>query len=219
MDDIKTKGIKNLERKMEGMDDSSMRFQVLKSAREFKTSWIGLGRILYQVWKDKLYKDWGYAEFEAYVAREIGIRKETALKLLRSYAFLEKEAPLYLANEYKENAQAVAVPTYEAVDVLRSASGSKKLDKADYATIKKYVLEKGKDAKEVKKDLTQMIKRYDELDPEEAREKRNLITIRRFLGILKTLRTEIKTARILPAHVLREADKLIEEIEAEMPSE
>lgn len=219
MDDIKTKGIKSLERKMEETDASTLRYSVLKNAKDFKTSWIELGRILYTVWKDKLYKEWGYTEFDAYVIKEIGIRKETALKLLRSYSFLEKEAPMYLGKEYNETAQAVAVPSFEAVDVLRSAASSSKLDKSDYATIKKYVLEKGKDAKDVKKDLTQMIRRQEELDPEEAREKRTLSTVKRFLGILKTLRTEMKMTKVLPANVMKEADRLIEAIEAELPSE
>jgi len=219
MEEIRTKGIKNIENKMDETDEGSLRYSVLKSAKDFKTSWIGLGRILYSVWKDKLYKDWGYTEFEAYVAKEIGIRKETALKLLRSYTFLEKEAPMYVARDYNENVAPVAVPTYEAVDVLRSAANSSKLDKADYATIKKYVLEKGKDAKEVKKDLTEMIKRREELDPEEAREKRSLSTVKRFLGALRALRTEMKVAKLLPAHIMKEADKLIDAIEAELPAE
>lgn len=219
MEEIRTKGIKNIENRMDQTDEGSVRYAVLKSAKDFKTSWIELGRILYSVWKDKLYKDWGYAEFETYVAREIGIRKETALKLLRSYTFLEKEAPMYVTRDYSETAQAVAVPTYEAVDVLRSAAASSKLDKTDYATIKKYVLEKGKDAKEVKKDLTLMIKQREELDPEEAREKRSLATVKRFLGALKALRTEMKAAKLLSAAVMKEADRLINAIEAELPAE
>jgi hypothetical protein len=70
MDDIKTKGIRNLEERMEGADEGSVRHAALKNAKDFKSSWIELGRVLYTVWKDKLYKDWGYQEFEAYVARK-----------------------------------------------------------------------------------------------------------------------------------------------------
>lgn len=219
MDDIKTKGIKKLEERMDGTDEGSVRYAALKNAKDFKSSWIELGRILYTVWKDKLYKEWGHQEFEAYVAKEIGIRKETALKLLRSYTFLEKEAPKYLGKDYNQTAEAAAVPTYEAVDVLRTAANSGKIDKADYVQIKKYVLEKGKDAKEVKKDLTAMMKQREELDPEEVREKRTLSTVKRFLGILKTLRTEMRVTKMLPAHIMKEADKLIEDIEAEIPAE
>ncbi|MDD4013518.1 MAG: hypothetical protein PHW14_04955 [Candidatus Omnitrophica bacterium] len=217
MSDIKTKGIKDLERRMEGVEEDSLRHHVMKSARDFKTSWIELGRILFTVWKDKLYKEWGYSEFEAYAAKEVGVRKETALKLLRSYTFLEKEAPAMVSPEYRDKAQAAITPTYEAVDVLRSASSNGKLDRADYATIKKYVLEKGKDAKEVKKDLTQMIKRREESDPAEEREKRSLAIIRRFVGALKAIRTEMKTSGILPGHIMKDADALISKIEAELP--
>jgi hypothetical protein len=36
---------------------------------------------------------------------------------------------------------------------------------------------------------------------------------------LKTLRTEMRATKMLPAHIMKEADKLIEDIEAEIPAE
>ncbi|MFH1381247.1 MAG: hypothetical protein ABIH57_03655, partial [Candidatus Omnitrophota bacterium] len=84
MTEIKTKAIERIETKMENMDGDSVRYLVLNSAKAFKKSWITLGQALYTVWKDKLYKNWGYNTFEAYTTKETGIRKQTALKLLRS---------------------------------------------------------------------------------------------------------------------------------------
>ena len=87
MSEKKTKSIEKIERKMEEVSRDSLRYQVLKSAKAFKTSWIELGQMLYTVWKDKSYKEWGYSGFDAYTSKEIGIRGQTSFKLLKSYSF------------------------------------------------------------------------------------------------------------------------------------
>jgi len=215
-DAAKTKSLRDIEQKMEGIDPASLRYHILKNARDFKTSWIELGRALYTVFKDKLYKEWGYGSFEIYTAREIGIRKQTAMKLLRSYYFLEKEEPLYLKKDYVESADTAAIPSYESVDLLRQAKNKKALDEDDYAALKKEVFEKGKDASEVKKGLTAIIRQREELEPEEAREKRKVATLRRFLGVLKTLKREMEAAKLAPAGLIREAAALISKFEEEI---
>jgi hypothetical protein len=216
MNERKTKTLKNIEKKMEEVGPDSARHKVLESAKNFKTSWIDLGQLLYMVWSDKLYRDWGYTAFDSYTSKEIGIRKQTALKLLRSYSFLEREEPRYLKKEHNEAADTASLPTYESVDVLRQASNNKQLDRDDYANIRKYVLEKGRDVKEVKKDLTELIKKNEELDPEDARNKKKQALLRRFVGALKAVKKEIKIAKMLPAEIIKEADSLIGKIEAEI---
>ena len=216
MSERKTKAIKNLEQKMEEMTPDSLRYKVLESAKDFKTSWIGLGQILYTVWKDKLYKDWGYSEFDAFTIKEIGIQKQTALKLLRSYSFLESREPRYLKKDYVEDVNTALVPTYEAVDVLRRASNNKDIDERDYSKIKKYVLEDGKDAREVQKDLTEIIKNNEELEPEEMYHKKRTTRLRRFLSLLKSIKVEIQSSKDLPIKISDQADKLIGMIESEI---
>lgn len=213
---MKTKTITNIENKMEELDPASLRYLALRNAKGFKTSWIELGQVLYKVWKDKVYKEWGYSEFDAYAAKEIGIRKETSLKLLRSYSFLEKEEPGYLKKDYAEKTEAGKMPTYEAVDVLRKASGSKKLDAEDYSRIKKYVLHDGKDAKEVRKDLSDMIREKQLLDPTELREKNRKAILKRFASLLRSVSGEIRAEKLLPEEILRDAEKLIKKIEEEI---
>ena len=216
MSTYKTKALTDIEQKMEGMDQGSLRYHVLSSSKNFKTSWMELGRALYSVWKDKMFKTWGFGTFDAYTAKEIGIRKQTALKLLRSYYFLEKEEPAYLSKDYLESAEANSVPSYESVDLLRLARNKKGLDEQDYTRIKKEVFDKGRDAREVKKDLTALIRQREELDPEEAREKRKLAVVRRFLGVLKALRQELQDGKLLPAPILKDAEALIRKLEDQL---
>ncbi len=216
MPETQPKSVRNLEEKMQDMDQNSLRYQILRSAKDFKTSWIELGRALYTAWKDKLYKTWGYSQFDVYTAKEIGIRKATALKLLRSYYFLEKEEPGYLQQEYTDSADAKSVPTFESVDVLRRAKSKKGLEKSEYERLKADVFEKGKEASEVKKDLTALIRQRNELDPDEAREQKRQVTLKRFIGTLRSLKDEAAVAKLLPPGLLKEAAELIRKIEEEL---
>ena len=202
----KPKSIQNIEDKMISLDAGSLRYHVLESAKNFKTSWIELGRSLYSVWKDKLYKEWGFTTFDAYSAKEIGIKKPTAMKLLRSYYFLEKEEPSYLNK----------LPSCEAVDLLRKAKDKKTLDAQDYSKLKKEIFEEGKDVQAVKRDLTSLIRQREELEPEEAYKKRRTATLRRFVASLKALKQEAEISKLLPAQLIREAQELIRKIEEQI---
>jgi hypothetical protein len=216
MNRLKTKSLEAIEEKMSGIDTESLRYQILTNVKNFKTSWIDLGQALYSVWKDKLYKDWGFLTFDAYTSKEIGVRKNTALKLLKTYYFLEKEEPHLLNKEYVGTKDAAEVPSYEAVDVLRLAKKKQMLDEDDYKRFRNDVLVKGKDAREVKKDLTALMKQREELEPEEARRKKREATIKRLLTTLRSLKTEIEVTKVLPSDVLKQTKMLIDRIEAEV---
>jgi hypothetical protein len=216
MNRFKTKSLSMIEEKMSGLDTESLRFQILQNAKSFKTSWIDLGQSLYSVWKDKLYKDWGFMTFDAYTSKEIGIRKNTALKLLKTYYFLEKEEPHLLNKDYVKTKDASEVPSYESVDVLRLAKKKQLLDEDDYRRFKKDIFEKGRDGREVKKDLTALIKQREELEPDEARKRKREMTIRRLLSSLKSLKRELEVTKILPSDVLKQTNTLINRIEAEV---
>jgi len=213
---MKTKSIDRLEEKMKDMDTESLRFHILNNAKNFKSSWVELGRALYSVYKDKMYKEWGYSTFDIYTVKEIGIRKQTALKLLRSYMFLEKEEPQYLRKEYLEETDAAKVPSYESVDVLRQAKNKKVLDKEDYEHIKKEIFEDGKDALIARKDLTALIRERKELSPQEALEKRRSATVKRLVSVLKSLKKEAELLKLLPAALLKDTAQLISRIEEEI---
>jgi hypothetical protein len=212
----KTKAIINLEGRMEGLDPAGIRYQILEDVKIFKTSWIRLGQVLYSVWKDKLYKDWGYEEFDSYTAKEIGIKKTTAFKLLKSYSFLENKEPRYLAESCSEEARPSKIPDYEAVDILRKTENNKNMEPEDYEKIRKYVLVDGKDVKEVKKDLVEMIKQNEQLLPAEERKRKRLVLVKRFIGQVKAIEKELKMLNMLPDNILRELTDIINKIETKI---
>lgn len=216
MENLKTRSLKEIEQKMENLPEDSLRYHILNSARNFKSSWIELGRALYGVWKDKVFKTWGYNTFDIYVLREIGIKKQTAMKLLRSYFFLEKEEPQYLRQDFVKVVDVPLVPSFESIDVLRLAKSKKTLDEEDYTNLKKDIFEKGKDVREIKKDLTALIRQREELTPEEAWEKKRSSTVKRLLATLKSLKQEIEISKLLPASFIKETAALISKLESQI---
>ncbi|MDP2831590.1 MAG: hypothetical protein Q8O02_05025 [Candidatus Omnitrophota bacterium] len=218
MEEIKSKSLKSIEAKMENLDSNSLRYHILESAKNFKCSWIELGRSLYSVWKDKMYKEWGYMSFDIYVSREIGIRKQTAMKLLKSYYFLEKEEPQYLKNEYAASTQPAHIPSYESVDILRQAKNNKGLDEDDYHNLKKEIFEKGRDAVELKKNLGVIIRQRRELDPQAAQEKKRDAVLKRLLGQLRLLKQEVTVLKLLSVPLIKDLDNLIKNIGQEIPA-
>ena len=112
---------------------NGFREEVRAAARAFKASWTGLARVLTRVRDEALWKGWGFSSFEAYCALEIHIRKATALKLTRSWAFLHRhergwgEAPAEAARP---------APAFEVVEVLADAEERGTLDAEEYRSIR-----------------------------------------------------------------------------------
>lgn len=148
----------------------NLRVHLASHAKDFKLSWVLLGQGLYAVWRDKLYTAWGFDKFEDYCVRELGLKKPLALKLVKTYFFVEQDEPMYLKKEFSESREASVVPGYESLDVLRRARGHKELTREDYTKLRKDIFEKGKDASIVRKDLTTIIKERKKIDPDQARE-------------------------------------------------
>lgn len=193
-----------------------IRDQLLKYTKDFKTSWVNLGRALYPVWKDKFFYTWGYDKFEYYTERELGIKKATAVKLLKAYFFLEKEEPDYLTKEYIEAREPVQVPSCDTVNVLRLAKKCKDLTEDDYHELKKAVFEKGKEATTVRKDLTSLIKERKEVDPDEERAKRNDGSIRRLMNALRSFKKDMETLKLSSPDLLQQAEGLLKKLEREI---
>jgi hypothetical protein len=197
-------------------DEATVRAMALQSAKNFKACWKDLAKSLAIVWKEKFYKDWGYQTFDAYTAKEIRIRKHTALKLINSYQFLEKEEPQYLNDSDSNTSYSSDTPTFEAVNTLRLAK--RKLDDQDYEAVKKDMFEKNRDIQEVKKDLTALIRQRKDTDPEEERKKHNELILKRTLGTLKSLKQEVEMLKLLPGPIIKDISAVITAIEKQLQS-
>ncbi len=195
--------------------DDILRSQILTHAKDFKTSWVKLGQALYAVWNDKMFKLWGYEKFETYTQKELGMKKQIAIKILKSYYFLEHEEPSYLKEDYSESTQTALVPSYDTINVLRLAKNKKDLSREEFGKLKEEVFLKGKDAAIVRKELTALMKERKEIDPDEERDKRNLFAVRRFMNAFRSFQKDMETLKLVPVSILQDMERIIRKIEVE----
>lgn len=195
-----------------------IRQKVLDYSKSFKTSWLKLGQYLYAAWQDKLYHSWGYDKFEDYTEAELGLKKGVCLKLLKTYLFLEEDEPDYLQKGFVDGRDPKHVPGLEEINVLRLAKNKKEILKSDYASLKKAVFDKGKDASVVRKELTTIIKERKQVDPDEEREKRSEASIKRFLTSIKSFKTDMETLKLIPANIIEETSELMSKLERQIRS-
>lgn len=215
---LKTKSISKIEKKMAMIEPGSLRYQALECSKNFKSSWIALGQILYSVYKDKMFKEWGYQAFEAYCKDEVGIQHQTASKLLHSYYFLEKSEPEFLkAVQASPETTPKDIPSVDAVNVLRLASNRKEFSEEDYQEFKKSVFEDGKDDKEIKKAVGLRLRLLrEEEDPEKARAHKRTTILRRLIATVRTLEKEVVYNNLVSDGTAKEIKKLLEYLNKEI---
>ena len=54
---------------LKGLSEDQLRQEAQESAKRFKAGWIDLGRVLYSISKNKIFKFWGYLDFTAYTGK------------------------------------------------------------------------------------------------------------------------------------------------------
>jgi hypothetical protein len=146
----KTKTEAEMEQRLESLEPGSVRYRVLVSAIEFKRSWLELAEYLTQVMKGGQYKEWGYRTFEAYAQHELHLKRETAIKLTRSYDFLASHEQSLLDSS-RERDRGAPLPAFQAIDVLAEARANPNLSERDYKEIRDQVFEDDLSASQVKK--------------------------------------------------------------------
>jgi hypothetical protein len=126
--------------RIDDLPESSLRRKVLEGARRFKSSWVDFGRLLTQVKREHLWREWGFASFEAYCTKELFIRKQTAEKLTMSYGFLERHEP-ELAEERPGRGSHEKAPPFEVIEVLSRAEAAGRLDAERWHDLREEALE------------------------------------------------------------------------------
>jgi len=195
----------------------SLRTQAVDAAKRHKASWIELGRYLNSIYRDKHYREWGFLSFEAYCVKELSIKQTTASKLLKSYGFLEKEEPRLVSAQMSEKGAPKEFPSYEAVNLLRLAKENGNLTPHDYAEIREAVMESGREPKEVRAQVKQILSEREKKDPEAEKRIRRNSLVKRLVSLLVMARTEFAEEKLIPDYLLKQmadlAAKLKDQIE------
>lgn len=185
---------------IEDLPEGSLRRCVLESARRFKASWVELGRMLTQVRRDSLWREWGYVTFEAYCTKELFIRKQTAEKLTMSYAFMERHEPELVRREDRDERgerEPRPVPSFEVIDILSRAEAAGRLPEDGWRELRDDVLERGTTPAALNRQLTE---RYGApTSPEPAPEEERL---RKLASLAQRLATGCAAERGVPRAIV-----------------
>jgi hypothetical protein len=182
----------------------AFREEVLRAARAFKASWTGLARVLTRVRDEALWESWGFPSFEAYCTQELHIRKATALKLTRSWSFLDRHE-----RHWKPEApDARPAPAFEVVEVLAEAEERGALDAEEYRSIRDSIWDPDRPVAAVRRELSDRFPRpAREPAPTEVRLGQLARTARR-------LAEDLRVFRGVPASVRTQADDLAAAVES-----
>ncbi len=215
---METKAQAAVARRIEEVEPGSFRQHVLLAAQKFKNSWVELGALLVKVRSEGLYEQWGFATFEAYCSSELRIKKQTALKLTNSYAFLARheraaveprapDAELEAANEPKP------LPSFEVISVLAGAEERGQLNEQDYRSMREQIWSEEKPAAAVARELAQRFPA-----PKPPPPPADLI-LKRLAHQARKLANDLKECRKVPDAVAERAAALAEDVEELASSE
>ena len=146
-----TKGSQHIEQLMRQLPPESERYQVLATAKQFKSSWVELGEWLAKVSNKKQFSEWGFTSFEDYCSKEIRIRRQTAEKLLLAFRFLERREPSLL-----ERKEGRPLPDYRSIDLLRKADEREHFSMEEYSELRQAVIEEERNHPSIAKQFREM---------------------------------------------------------------
>ncbi len=187
----------------------SVRHTVQLAAKRFKTTWVELGRLLVQVRDQALYHQWGYDNFDTYCLKEIRIRKQTAMKLTRSFHFLKEHEPAIAQprNEATVHTEEHEAPPFEVIEVLAQAEDRGQLSAQEYRSIRDSIWNGEKSVPEVRRELTQRFP-----VAEEPKGAQGALTCAKLAAMAQKLAQEIRAQKKVPAAVAERAEALADEL-------
>jgi len=199
MDQAKeTRGSQHIEQLMQQLSPDSERYQVLATARQFKSSWVELGEWLARVSSSKRFAEWGFATFDDYCTGEIRIRRQTAEKLLLAYRFLESREHGLLERRVQR-----PLPDYRSIDLLRQADEGEQFSMTEYSELRQAVVAEERRHPAIARQFRDLVHKH---QPELQEEHRH----RNALTAAKRLSTCLHDISDVPQDMLNGVARLIE---------
>ena len=105
------------------------------------------------------------------------------------------------------------LPSAESVNLLRLLKNKEEVPSADYQRVRSYVLEKGKEPQEVRREVQSLLQEQKGTDPEAIQEARTKSAVRRMVGTLRSLRQQLSGGDWVPKKILAELEDLAKKLE------
>jgi hypothetical protein len=198
------------------MANDELRIKTVEIAKKHKASWIQLGQHLFSIYKNKLYKEWGYQVFETYCQKELSIRAATASKLIKSYAFLEREEPRIVKPDFTEEQILRKIPDYESINLLRLAKKNKNIPTNEFAELRNDVLNEGKECKEVRVQVKKILETHAPKETPEMKDQKRGSILRRLIGFLNSAKTQLEEEDLAPDYLLKQIEALANKLQDQL---
>ncbi len=198
----KSKGSQHIEQLMQQLPPESERYQVLATAKQFKSSWVELGEWLTKVSNNKRFSEWGFTSFEDYCTKEVRIRRQTVEKLLLAFRFLERKEPGLLHRK-----EGWPLPDYRSVDLLRQADEEKQFSMEEYSELRQAVIEE-------ERNHPSIAKRFRDMAHSHQPEQKTIHQHRNALMAAKRLSTSLQGIPDVPEELTQAVGHLIGFLEA-----
>jgi hypothetical protein len=202
----RTRGSQHIEQLMQQLPPDSERYQVLATAKQFKSSWVELGEWLTKVSNSKRFSEWGFTSFEDYCTKEVRIRRQTAEKLLLAFRFLERKEPGLLQRK-----EGRPLPDYRSVDLLRQADEEQQFSMEEYSELRQAIIEEERNHSSIAKQFRDMTHSY---QPEQ----KTIHQHRNALMAARRLSTSLQEIADVPEELSQGVGRLISFLE-EKPEE
>jgi hypothetical protein len=193
---------KELMEAQKNIPPGTFRHEVVTAAKRFKSSWTELGSLLVRVRNEASYEAWGYSTFEAYCLKELHIRRQTALKLTNSYAFLEKHERDILNKPPEDR------PAFEVVEVLAKAEERGQLSEKEYASIRDDIWKDERPPAALVRELTQRFPAPEREAPAPG------LQLRRYASTARRFAEELGGHRGIPDALRERAAALADDLES-----
>ena len=211
--------MKKIDDKLDRLEPGSLRHQVLSSLRQFRASWVELGRLLNDVALGGDYKDWGYDDFEVYCARELGLKKPTVQKLMVSYNYMKKFEGKRLedfeTSDPKENTDfSRTIPDFQTVELLDKVRRRDNLPEEEMGELHRRAFDGEIEEPMLRKELRQALKpRLDESAMSEGAAKRKQ-EMGSILRLSRELRRKVAMTKSIPGGLRDRIEECLVELEA-----
>lgn len=202
---------------MEALSPSDPRYQVLEAALAFKASWVILAEHLNNVLANKMHLAWGYKDFGDYCKKEVRVTSATAKKMVKSYQWIDQEAPELIERTTEGQWKPVReIPDYRTLGVLADARKALEADRVDsksYHELKESALSGSVSPSELRKELKA------KLPPPAA----PATSMQRDRSLRRALTTAVKTLEYLREwdgsdELLMHAENLRKQISDQLPA-
>lgn len=211
--------MKKIDDKLDRLEPGSLRHQVLSSLRQFRASWVELGRLLNEVVYGGDYKEWGYDDFEVYCARELGLKKPTVQKLMVSYNYMKKYESKRLedfetATPEDSGNFSRTIPDFQTVELLDKVRRRDRLPEEEMGELHRKAFDGEVEEPELRKELRQALKPHlDEAAMREGADNRKQ-ELTNILRLARELRRKIAMAKSVPGGLRERIERCLVELEA-----